>query len=943
MEKGKTATIFNKTGIVINISASYYVPFSFQAVRQCYANGSRRILMNRNGIFFIVIVFCLLLTAAASEAAWETQAMDWETSGELIQLDAGMDRSFAWPENQPAGREVEVETMVTLNKRTSQGWGIAAVAIRQDDRNYWHLALVEAPDGRKHFVELSEMLDGNWLAQGAADSKLTASVWEGTNFDWQYGHKYKLRLMINDAGIEGTVSEADGKVSARVGFRFDNKAVKQGMPSLAGGAVSAVFSGFSASVKQVVPPPPPKTLPEYISTVRGKACFKATGFFRVEKLKDTWWYVDPLGKPFYLVGADHITYKGHWCEKLGYSQYGRFAKEKYGTEEAWGDETLKRLKQWGFNALPAGHTASLRYNGLPHIEFLSLGSMFAGREALCPKTTWTGFPDVFSPKWIRHCDSVARRQCAPNKGDAWLIGYFLDNELEWYGKNGQVRGLFLETWKLNPEAYGKKEWIRYLQKEFGSISGFNTAFGTSFKDFDGLLLDTNPHGSKTEEGADCMQKWVRHIADKYFSTCADAIRKYDPNHLILGCRFAGRAPEIWDIAGKYCDVVSFNIYPRIDIERGVPASVLEEVDEWAKKAARPMMVTEWSFPALDAGLPSRHGAGMRVDTQEQRAKCFSHFQEFLFRIPYIIGSCYFMYVDEPALGISSTFPEDSNYGLISEKDVPYPAITAAAANLNPEAPMLHNKGGFSPYRVTKTAIPEWMNEPTACRPLEPQEKLRIVRGDMSLEFPVDSKVWRMCLGGKPLADLFPMIHQYDGANSWTRPVCGKVTGIGENERYKVIDAEFYGPDDHAYTVSMRYWIPKSAGWIASQCLQVRNTGKKAWDLKGVYHYVIPLPADADNIPLCDVPNYYKAAHAWVDRSAGRGIGCWFAEDGNLKCNYWKDNWGYHSDMREDMDVGLKSGEVFKPSPDPAYFFPLSTATLKAYSDTCADIERAVAE
>jgi hypothetical protein len=31
-------------------------------------------------------------------------------------------------------------------------------------------------------------------------------------------------------------------------------------------------------------------------------------------------------------------------------------------------------------------------------------------------------------------------------------------------------------------------------------------------------------------------------------------------------------------------------------------------------------MTEWSFPALDAGVPSIHGAGQRFRTQAERAK-----------------------------------------------------------------------------------------------------------------------------------------------------------------------------------------------------------------------------------------------------------------------------------------------------------------------------------
>ena len=43
------------------------------------------------------------------------------------------------------------------------------------------------------------------------------------------------------------------------------------------------------------------------------------------------------------------------------------------------------------------------------------------------------------------------------------------------------------------------------------------------------------------------------------------------------------------------------------------------------------MITEWSFPALDAGLPCNHGAGQRVPTQRDRALAFTAFQKLLFR------------------------------------------------------------------------------------------------------------------------------------------------------------------------------------------------------------------------------------------------------------------------------------------------------------------------
>ena len=52
-------------------------------------------------------------------------------------------------------------------------------------------------------------------------------------------------------------------------------------------------------------------------------------------------------------------------------------------------------------------------------------------------------------------------------------------------------------------------------------------------------------------------------AERYFRVTTEAIRRHDPNHLILGCRFAGLdgAPvALWKAAGRFCDVITFNLW-----------------------------------------------------------------------------------------------------------------------------------------------------------------------------------------------------------------------------------------------------------------------------------------------------------------------------------------------------------------------------------------------
>ncbi|MDJ0305580.1 hypothetical protein, partial [Dehalobacter sp.] len=111
--------------------------------------------------------------------------------------------------------------------------------------------------------------------------------------------------------------------------------------------------------------------------------------------------------------------------------------------------------------------------------------------------------------------------------------------------------------------------------------------------------------------------------------------------------------------------------------------VLSEIfKNYYEKTQKPIMITEWSFPAYDSGLPCTYGAGMRVSTQLERAQAFEIYQEALFDMSYLVGSEFFMWVDPPKTGLKSTYKLDTNYGLVNEKDEPYTVVTNAAKQVN---------------------------------------------------------------------------------------------------------------------------------------------------------------------------------------------------------------------------------------------------------------------
>jgi hypothetical protein len=604
----------------------------------------------------------------------------------------------------PWARSIRFACDVTVLEPLPGDWLTAGIGLQVDERNYWALNLVMAPEGhqRRHSTEMQEMLHGVWLAPAQPATRLEPLPSRGANFNWQVGKTYRLEVDLCASNIVGHIREGTRELSA-FGYRLDapGTVVRVGRPMLRANGLRARFSNIAVTFRETAPAPARETRQVAPWVARpGKALTKGSGFFRTLEAGGRWWLVDPEGKPFFDIGTDHVSYGGHWCETLGYAPYHRNVAAKYGNEAAWGEATLQRLKGWGFNCLPAGHSPSLRHQGLAHIEFASFGSAFARHEWIARPVNWTGFPDVFSPRWERHCRILARNIAQQSRGDPWCIGTFLDNELEWYGKNGH---LVDEVFQLGAAQAAKLALGQWLLQHFGSLAELNRQLGTSHATDAAFLSTTNvpapgPALDRVREG------FMAEIAERYFSVASRALRESDPDHLVLGCRFAGQVPKAaLAAAGRYNDVFTLNTYPRVDFENawlpdgtgGTVESVPQQVSEYYAIARKPMIITEWSFPALDSGLPCKYGAGMRVDTQEQKAACYRIFANTIAGLPFMVGYHYFMWADEPAQGISRAFPEDSNYGLVNEKDEPYLVFTQTVAEVNGQAAQRHGRSHFS--------------------------------------------------------------------------------------------------------------------------------------------------------------------------------------------------------------------------------------------------------
>ena len=862
---------------------------------------------------------------SAGQPAWEAGSVIWSVRNGRMTF-AGGDKSFLVLRQLGHGARVTIEATVQVTGRKGDGWGLAGLALHLGDANHWHLALIEAPkaDGGAHTVELTESYQGRWLANYNGETQLRQTANAGPEWRWEYDRPYLLRLTVAPQGIEGTVSELDGTVRRRLGWAFDagKPAVKEGAPALDAALFTGFFDDVQAEVADMVPAPEAvgRAAPPYSLAGCPQVTGRKTGFFHAEKHGDTWWLVDPNGAGFYAVGVDHVNYHAHWCQKLGYAPYNRFVSQKYGSEENWAKATAERLRDWGFSTVAAGHSEFLRYTHFAHVEWFGAGRSFADVEDIVPRTTWTGFPNVFSPLWPRHCDIVAARVCAPNRDDPWLLGYFLDNELQWFGDLSNWNdefGLWTETWKKPPDHTAKQAWLSVAREHCADIGAFNRAWGTGYASFEELAASTEPRAPETDEARQMARQYARLVADLYFKESTGAIRRHDPNHMILGCRFAGWAPGVWDIAGKYCDVVSFNSYPRIDVDRGVPADLVEQYREIARQTQKPLMLTEWSFPALDSGLPCQHGAGMRVATQAQKARCFAFFQRTLFSLPFVVGSDYFMYIDEPALGISDTFPEDSNYGLVNERDEPWAELTEVAAKVNARAWELHMAGKLEAVFEPRAAAAGLREVPPLVT-RNPTLPLVLRTGPMELRSAGGGDAWTMSYEGVPLGVYHPLIHQQAPQDMWTRPTETEVTAVYEDAEFTVVDMRFaraagQAGEPPAFSAQWRFWVPKrSCGWFGAQGLSVMNSDTRPWKLADLFHYTRPSiggSPEGDEPAKVNAPNFYLPVAGWDDRKVGLGQGV-FGFGQGLDVMYWKDKDGFHSDCRQAVGVELKPGERY---------------------------------
>jgi hypothetical protein len=368
---------------------------------------------------------------------------------------------------------------------------------------------------------------------------------------------------------------------------------------------------------------------------------KATGFFHAEKIGDRWWLVDPEGCLMLSVGCCAVTPSRTPRGKESLAK-------KFGAEDKWAAQTAELLAANGFNTAGCWSDATRLRAATPKIPYTVVLNCMSGygkkRGGAFQKPGHTGYPGdcifAFDPEFPAYCEERAREMLAPLKDDPWLLGIFSDNEMP-FPNDALEKFLALPASEAGHKA--AKQWLA-------------------------------EHGGKKDNAA-----FLEHLADAYFRIVSAAIRKADPNHMYIGCRFHGgdkTRAEIWRAAGRYLDAVSMNYYSAWTPD-------VEAMSNWVKWSGKPFLITEWYAKGVDSGFTNTTGAGWLVKTQKDRGAFYQNFTLGLLAHPGCVGWHWFKYMDnDPTDKHADPSNTDSNKGIVTNTYEPYTELLLRMKEIN---------------------------------------------------------------------------------------------------------------------------------------------------------------------------------------------------------------------------------------------------------------------
>ncbi len=375
-------------------------------------------------------------------------------------------------------------------------------------------------------------------------------------------------------------------------------------------------------------------------------------FVHLEHIDEIWTMVNGDGEAFIPLGMNHVGSKSrfapynkdYWENKIGGNilNNGRVNFKSEGAK-TWLEIIAKDHIDYGFNTLAFHHSPNMPTEYCNELEFYYYGKMKMSHVHPRRAKQFSKdkrFPDVFDPVWKQQLDDFVRMYTSKHKNSKYLLGYSYEDLPAYtiYNLEKRIRKFEHHPWILDilsrsGKTKGKSVWIEVLKKQYNSPTEAGKMYQltvASWDDFYEISKYGLPKNSKKGFADQALMN--REIVKAYHKAHHDAVRKYDPNHLILGDKIQnGRMqPDwIWNTVKNYVDVILIQDYDFFSPEHEKKLKRIYQL------TGKPIINGDHSYGAM---RPNMHKVkGMYVPSIENKGEQYAVYLKGIMNLPFMLG------------------------------------------------------------------------------------------------------------------------------------------------------------------------------------------------------------------------------------------------------------------------------------------------------------------
>jgi len=435
-----------------------------------------------------------------------------------------------------------------------------------------------------------------------------------------------------------------------------------------------------------------------------------TGFVGLENQSGVWWFKSPEGKPFLSIGVNHVE-PIYWQSPNNTA----FVSENYGdglltpegtfrdgspAVEKWARRVGANFRAWGFNTFGFHNPllSSLHEAG-PFYYVVELDIPVPWGWNMSRSELTAAFKkrpcDVFGDEFAALIEANAVEFVKPRANDPLVLGYAYTDGPPWTVADDRNPSALqkltaaertLHPWvlalmSLPDEARGKQAWLTLMKERHPSPEKAGEPYGCKVSSWYELAATTNwtaiADPAKAREDS---QAFLEKIMHQWYAVRKNAIRRQDPNHLILGDKlnmnrdrkFPEQLARSLHIMKDHVDVINIQYYAPFEEQKETLAFL-------NKESRLPVLNGDTACNPLWEDNPPEN-----TSFYAALGRTYADHVEQLFSLPFFIGwhHCGYMrglrrpYVEALKRGDQKTidFYEKSKHtfreGFVSELEVP---------------------------------------------------------------------------------------------------------------------------------------------------------------------------------------------------------------------------------------------------------------------------------